>query len=56
MADEHGARYVRRFLRHPDFDSSAKRLGKIIRAHSDGLTVIASRHDKPAQTPWLCAV
>jgi hypothetical protein len=25
------ARFVRRFLRHPDFDSRAKRMGKIVR-------------------------
>jgi hypothetical protein len=38
MEDTHGALYVRRFLRHVDFDTKAKRLGKVVRVHPDGLT------------------
>jgi len=33
------ARYVRRFLRHPSFDTNAKRMGTVIRAGPAGLTM-----------------
>lgn len=32
LEDTRGALYVRRFLRHMDFDTHAKRLGKVVRA------------------------
>ena len=50
------ARYIRAFLRHSDFDTHAKRLGKIVRAHPDGLTFYESRHGKAKQVAWLRAV
>ncbi len=56
LDDTHGALYVRRFLRHVDFDTSAKRLGKVVRVHPDGLTVFDCRHGKPKHTTWLRAV
>ncbi len=56
MDDILGARYVRRFLRHVNFDTSAKRLGKIVRVHPDGLTFYDSRHSKPKHATWLRAV
>lgn len=56
MEDTAGALYVRRFLRHMDFDTNAKRLGKVVRVHPDGLTVFDSRHCKPKHTAWLRAV
>jgi len=32
------ADYVRRFLRHPMFDTHANRLGKVLRVHPHGIT------------------
>ena len=53
MDDILGARFVRRFLRHVDFDTHAKRLGTVVRVHPDGLTFYDSRHGKAKQVPWL---
>ena len=50
------ARYIRAFLRHPDFDTHTKRLGKVVRVHSDGLTFFDSRHGRAKQVAWLRAV
>jgi hypothetical protein len=47
---------VRRFLRHVDFDTSAKRLGKIVRVHAGGLSFYDSRHGKPKSAAWLRTV
>lgn len=37
VEDEKTARYVRRFLRHPNFRSQAQRMGKVVRVHEDGI-------------------
>lgn len=50
------ARYIRAILRHPDFDTKAKRLGKVVRVHPDGLTLYDSRHGKGKHAAWLRAV
>ena len=44
--------YIRRFLRHPQFSTAAKRLGKVIRLHPSGLSVHRSRHSKAANIEW----
>jgi hypothetical protein len=31
------AEFIRRFLRHPEFDTQARRMGTVIRVHADGL-------------------
>ena len=56
VEDTEAADYIRRFLRHSDFDTHAKRLGKVVRAHPDGLAFYDSRHGKTKQVPWLRAV
>ena len=56
MDDRQGAVFVRRFLRHVDFDTHTKRLGKVVRVHPDGLTFYDSRHGRAKQTAWLRAV
>ena len=56
MDDRQGALYVRRFLRHPQFDTHAKRLGKVVRVHPDGLTCHHSRHGRPKRIAWLRSV
>ena len=50
------ARFIRAFLRHAEFNTHVKRLGKVIRVHPDGLTFYDSRHGKPKQATWLRAV
>lgn len=35
---DEAAYFIRRFLRHPDFRTQAHRLGKVVRAHADGLS------------------
>jgi hypothetical protein len=37
VTDDHAAEFIRRFLRHPDFDTQAKRLGIVARVHSGGI-------------------
>lgn len=37
MAENHAAEYIRRFLRHPNFNTQAKRLGMVARIHHDGI-------------------
>lgn len=53
VEDTEAADYIRRFLRHADFNTHTKRLGKVVRVHPDGLTVVASRHGKPQKVAWL---
>jgi len=36
VADDQAADFIRRFLKHPRFDSQAKRLGKVVRVQADG--------------------
>jgi hypothetical protein len=36
---QEAAECVRRFLRHPEFDTSAKRVGKVIRASDSGIRI-----------------
>ena len=47
------ARFIRAFLRHPEFNTRAKRLGKVVRVHADGLTCHHSRHGRPKRIAWL---
>ena len=47
------AGFIRAFLRHPEFNTRAKRLGKVVRVHADGLTCHHSRHGRPKRIAWL---
>ncbi len=47
------ASYVRRVLRHPHFDTEAKRLGKVVRASFGGLTGWTLDSKKEAHWSWL---
>src|SRR3954469_1493217 len=38
LYDGDAAVFIRRFLRHPDFNSHAKRLGKVVRLHPHRIT------------------
>lgn len=39
VEEEEVAAYIRRFLRHPEFNTQAKRLGKVIRVTSASLSI-----------------
>ena len=56
VEDTQGALYARRFLRHVEFDTNAKRLGEIVRVQAGGLTLYESRHGKPTNAAWLRSV
>ena len=37
VADDRAAAFIRRFLRHPAFNTQAKRMGVVARVHTDGV-------------------
>ena len=46
------ATFVRRFLRHPDFDNQSKRMGKVVRLSHVGVAVWRLRSQIVAHTAW----
>ena len=44
--------FVRRFLKHPEFDTVAKRTGKVVRASSTGLFAWLLHAEKEAAFDW----
>ena len=46
------AHFVRQLLRHPAFNTQAKRMGAVIRSSSTGLAVSRSHAKEEAQVPW----
>ena len=46
------AEYTRRLLRHPEFDTSAKRLGKVLTVGSSGVTVFERHRKAPRKVEW----
>jgi hypothetical protein len=46
------ANSIRRFLRHPEFNTSAKRMGLVVRLHADGLSWWRPGRRQPKNTPW----
>ncbi|MEX2262023.1 MAG: hypothetical protein WD696_08720 [Bryobacteraceae bacterium] len=46
------AAFVRRFLRHPDFDTQAKRMGRVVRVSHAGLAVWRLRAQAEIHTVW----
>ena len=46
------AAFIRRFLRHPDFDTQAKRMGKIVRLSRVGMAAWRLRAQAEMQTAW----
>jgi hypothetical protein len=43
---------IRRFLRHPQFQTQANRLGKIIRAGQRGITLWRLHSDEEEKVGW----
>ena len=46
------AAFIRRFLRHPDFNTQAKRAGRVVRISHTGLTFWRLRSEAQTQTLW----
>jgi hypothetical protein len=46
------AEYIRRFLREPKFDTQAKRAGKVVRAHPQGLVYWHCGHGSALSSHW----
>jgi hypothetical protein len=44
--------FVRRFLRHPEFDTQAKRMGTVIRVSRGGLRVWRLHAEQEVVLPW----
>lgn len=46
------AQFVRRFLRHPEFNTRARRMGLVVRVNEDGVSCWRKGHRLPRETPW----
>ena len=46
------ASFIRRFLRHPQFDNQSKRLGRVVRASYSGIALLQLRLDQPMKVEW----
>jgi hypothetical protein len=49
------ATFIRRFLRHPGFNTRAKRMGRIVRISHVGITFWAPRTQVETHTAWTVA-
>jgi len=47
------AEYARRLLKHPKFDTEAKRMGAVIRVNYSGLAYWQLREEQEIRTDWL---
>jgi hypothetical protein len=52
VGQHEAAIFVRRFLRHPEFDTAAKRMGKVIRLSSVQLVVWALHQEQEVVFDW----
>lgn len=46
------AEYARRLLRHPKFNTTAKRMGKVLAVGAAGVTVFESHQRSPRKVDW----
>jgi hypothetical protein len=46
------AEYIRHFLRQPSFNTAAKRLGKVVHIHADGISYFAAGSRKTHAEDW----
>ena len=53
VVDDRAAEFIRRFLRHPAFDTQAKRMGTVVRVHADGLLYWRVAESSPRSAAWL---
>jgi hypothetical protein len=52
VGQNEAATFVRRFLRHPDFDTQVKRMGRVVRVSHAGLAVWRLRSQTEVHTGW----
>ena len=52
VADDHAAEFIRRFLRHPVFDTQAKRMGVVARVHAGGVLWWRLKQRSPQSLVW----
>ena len=52
VAQYESAAFIRRTLKHPDFNTKAKRMGNIMRVSHKGLTVWKHHAEKKIQFSW----
>ena len=46
------ASFIRRFLRHPNFNTRAKRMGKVVRASHKGIQLWKAHTEKEEEMAW----
>jgi hypothetical protein len=46
------AEFIRRFLRHPSFDTQANRMGVVARVHAGGVLWWRAKHRSPQSVAW----
>lgn len=46
------AEFIQRFLKHPTFDTQAKRMGAVVRVHADGVSYWRVAQSVPTSTGW----
>jgi hypothetical protein len=46
------AEFIRRYLKHPGFDTQSKRLGTVARVHADGIVYWQVKEHAPKTVPW----
>jgi hypothetical protein len=46
------ASFIRRFLRHPEFTTQARRLGKVVQVNPSGITFWQLRFDQEQKVEW----
>jgi hypothetical protein len=52
VGQNEAATFVRRFLRHPDFDTQMKRLGRVVRVSHAGISVRRLRSQAETYAVW----
>jgi len=52
VADDRAAEFIRRFLKHPRFDTKAKRLGIVVRVHADRIVCWHLKQRSPQSVAW----
>jgi len=52
VTDDRAAEFIRRFIKHPAFDTQAKRLGIVARVHSDGIVYWQLNQRSPKSVAW----
>jgi hypothetical protein len=52
VGQSEAATFIRRFLRHPDFNTQVKRMGRVVRLSHTGLAVWRLRSQSELHTLW----